>query len=363
MSTSDGLSPTVGPDAPVDGEIVDAGDTRSEEPRDERKRSPFRRVAIGVGATLLVVLSMVVAMALWPASSSGLSAQPDATTSLDEAIARFDELTVGEDGVVWEACESKLLTQGQRTDVVVVLFHGLTNCPEQFDEFAAELHAEGANVVVLRAPHHGRANASGDAIGSVSNAGALTVRELRDFADDSIDVATGLGEEVRVLGLSMGGVLAAWTAQERDDVDRVVVVAPAMGIPGVPSMLTTAFINLFDKVPNVDLPGESKLDHAYPGGTSKGLVATFLLGRATDASARNRGPAAGEVVVVVNPDDNQVDPDTAKAFAARWAEHDGRVTMVELPFTGLPHDVVDPDQPSGNTTEVYPLLQMLLDGG
>ena len=66
---------------------------------------------------------------------------------------------------------------------------------------------------------------------------------------------------------------------ERADVTRVVPVAPAMSIPGVPRLLTTGFINLFDKLPDIDLPGESDLDHAYVGQSTEGLVATFLLAR------------------------------------------------------------------------------------
>ena len=61
-------------------------------------------------------------------------------------------------------------------------------------------------------------------------------------------------DEVRVLGLSMGGVIAAWTAQHRSDVDRVVAVAPAINIPGVPAVLTHLFRNVFGKLPNISLP-------------------------------------------------------------------------------------------------------------
>ena len=50
----------------------------------------------------------------------------------------------------------------------------------------------------------------------------------------AVDIAAGLGDEVRVLGLSMDGVVAAWTAQERSDVDRVVAISPALTIPFVP---------------------------------------------------------------------------------------------------------------------------------
>ena len=317
----------------------------------------MRSVGLVVGGLLL----LVTVLAIWPASTSGLGAEPEPTASHEEAVARFAEVTAGEPASVFEPCESRLFDHGEATEVVVVLFHGLTNCPEQFVEFGTELFDAGANVLILRAPRHGLANAAGDGIGGVSNVDGLEADELADFADTAIDIAAGLGDEVRVLGLSMGGVLATWTAQERADVDRVVAVAPAMSIPRVPGFLTTGFVNLFDKLRGFDLPGESNLDHAYAGESTKGLVATFLLARFVEESAGERGPAAGEVVVVVNPDDNQVDRGDVTSFASSWGPEGVPVEL--LPSSGLPHDVIDPDQPDGDTDLVYPILIDLLDGG
>ena len=172
----------------------------------------------------------------------------------------------------------------------------------------------------------------------------------------------GLGDDVHVLGLSMGGVLSNWVAQERADVDRVVAVAPAMSIPGVPRFLTTGFVNFFDKIPPIDLPGESNLDHAYVGESTKGLVATFTLSRAVEKSADRRGPGVDDVTVVLNPDDNQVDFDYVEGFVRSWGD-DGDVALVDLPVRGLPHDVIDPDQPAGDVDTVYPFLLELLDSG
>ena len=340
------------PETPTEGAFVTAA-----------PRALWKRIAIWVGAALGALVLIVLAMAVWPASTSGLDSEPDPTTSYDEAVERFEDLTADEPGVVYEPCESVLLDHGERVEVSVVLFHGLTNCPKQFVAFAEELHADGSNVLILRAPRHGIANADGGAIGSLSNIGGLDASELRDFADDSIDIAVGLGDDVRVLGLSMGGVLAEWVAQHRADVDRVVPVAPAMSIPGVPGFLTAGFINLFDKLPNVDLPGESKLDHAYTGESTEGLVATFLLARSVEQAAGADRAAAGEVIVVVNPDDNQVNPGYVTSFAADWNERSGNVEVVELPAVGLPHDVIDLDQPAGDPDLVYPILFDLLMNG
>lgn len=369
MSTSEGESPSpdeLAPDADeaeagtgVDDTVAPPGDGVLEEGGDRTWSWP-KRILVGIGAAVAAVVIVVLVLAIWPASTAGLDAEPEPTATFDEAVERFDALTAGEPDVVYEPCRSRLLDHGERVEMSVVLFHGLTNCPRQFVEFAEELHADGANVLILRAPRHGIANDDGTAIGGLSNIAGLDAAELRDYADDAVDVATGLGDDVRVLGLSMGGVLAEWTAQHRSDVDRVVAVAPAMSIPGVPGFLTTAFVNLFDKLPDIDLPGESNLDHAYVGESTEGLVATFLLARSVEESAGERGPAADEVVVVVNPDDNQVDPGYVTGFAEDWARWSGNVTVVELPAVGLPHDVIDVGQPDGDPELVYPILLELL---
>ena len=106
-------------------------------------RSWWKRVVIGVGAFLGAVLSIVLVMAVWPASTSGLGSQPDPAATFDEAVERFESLTADEPGVVFEPCESVLMDHGEATEVAVVLFHGLTNCPEQFIEFGEMLHDDG----------------------------------------------------------------------------------------------------------------------------------------------------------------------------------------------------------------------------
>jgi pimeloyl-ACP methyl ester carboxylesterase len=322
-------------------------------------RRPLRRIARWSGAFLALIAIIVVALAAIPVSTRGLGAEPEPTGSYDEAVDRFEASTDGEDGTVYEPCESILLDHGERTDRSIVLFHGLTNCPKQFRDFGQHLHDQGYNVLVLRAPRHGLADPSGDRIGGVDLVGDLSAEELQDYADESIDIAAGLGDQVDVLGLSMGGVLTAWAAQYRSEVDRAVVIAPAMSIPRVPGVATAAFTNLANRLPDLSLPGASKLDHAYAGESSGALAAMFLLARKVEQSADDR-PANGEVVMLLNPDDDQVDLFDAVSFGVGWGDADGEVDIDFLPAIGLPHDVIDEDQPDGDVTVVYPVLSELL---
>jgi len=64
----------------------------------------------------------------------------------------------------------------------------------------------------------------------VENLSPLKAEELRDCADTSVDLASGLGQKVYVAGLSAGGTLAAWIAQNRGQVTRAVLIALALGL-------------------------------------------------------------------------------------------------------------------------------------
>jgi hypothetical protein len=64
----------------------------------------------------------------------------------------------------------------------------------------------------------------------VENLSPLKAEELRDCADTSVDIMCGLGREVYVAGLSAGGTLTAWIAQNRGEVTRTILIAPALGL-------------------------------------------------------------------------------------------------------------------------------------
>jgi carboxylesterase len=56
---------------------------------------------------------------------------------------------------VIDPCLSRLYTHGEKTERAVVLVHGLTNCPKQWELFAQEAYRRGWNVLVLRLPEQG----------------------------------------------------------------------------------------------------------------------------------------------------------------------------------------------------------------
>ncbi len=305
---------------------------------------------------VVLLLGAALVLALVPVGTGGLGAEPEPTSTYEEAIDRYEAISAAE-GDVRSECRSRLYTDGTRTDRVVVLFHGLTNCPRQMVELAEQLHENGATVLVLRAPDHGLR-------GDVGEIGGVDAEDFRDYADEAVDTASGLGDEVTVLGLSLGGMLSAWAAEERPEVDRAVVIAPALAVGGVPGFVANGFTNLFSRLPNLKLPsGGDSLPHAYPPAVATHPTAEmFRLGRHVTEVADADAPSAS-VAVVLNDNDRTVSNDEARELVEAWEKAGTDVTVVRLPKgLGLPHDVVDVAQPKQRVDDVYPVLVALAEG-
>lgn len=319
------------------------------------------RVLAGVAGVVLVA---VIVLAVVPSSSGGLVSRPDPAAGYAESMSRFAAVRARERRRVHEPCKSRLLQHGRRTAVAVVLVHGLTNCPRQFVELGRLIHSTGANVLILRVPHHGLADTTTRAIGGVGNVGGLTAGQLRAYADEAVDTARGLGRDVRVLGLSMGGVVSAWIAQHRDDVARAVVVAPALTLPRMPDVVDYVFVNLFGRLPDVSLPGSSALTHAYAGESTRALAEMYRLSRSVRASAAIDAPAVASIALVTNANDDQVDNGDVRALGEAWRRLGADVQEYEFPRRlGLRHDLIDVQQPDARPELVYPVLAGLLGFG
>jgi esterase/lipase len=254
--------------------------------------------------------------------------------------------------------ESIILVHAHRTPRAFVLFHGLTNSPRQFSKLAATLYDSGDNVFAPRLPEHALRGATADDLGR------LTAESLRDVADAAIDLASGLGDTVVVLGVSLGGNVAAWIAQFRP-VSRVVIVAPALGLARVSTVVETPIMNLTLRVPNYsknDPPDTLRPDRTL-GWSTRGVGQMLRLGAAIRRAADKHAPAASDIRILVNASDETVNRDAVDELVAHWLAAGGHVSMVEFPDSlRLPHDIVDPDEATGNTKVTYPVFLSLLYG-
>lgn len=286
---------------------------------------------------------------------------PRPAHTYDDALDRLKRLEKADDEGVNSRCHTQLLTHGRRTERVTVLLHGYTNCPYQFLALGEQLHTAGHNVLIPRFPRHGLAPLSDEQ-------GKLTVEDLVGLANDAVDIAGGLGEHVTVCGLSMGGALAAWVAQNRPDVDRVVALSPALAPTAAPTGRRRMAANLLSILPNFyrwrdpanhePPPGN---EHQYPRVSSRGLAVLLRLGQIVFYEAQRGRPAVQTIVIVGNPADDVVDPEFTAQVVAAWEAHGADIETRDLPADlELIHDYIDPTQPGQQVDAVYPILTELL---
>ena len=278
----------------------------------------------------------------------------DQTSALLERFRHRDHRGISEKG------RTKLLLHGEVRPVATVLYHGIAASPEQFARFAHELHARGHNVIVPRLPRHGHRNRLTAALAQ------LHADDLRAFANESIELAQGLGEQVVVAGFSLGGLLTTWVAQ-RYPVARAVAIAPFFGMSWMPNRLIVPFTDLLLKLPNIfgwwDPIAREKQspEHGYPRYASHAVGQALLLGREVFAHASD-AIAAHELILVINAKETAVNNRAVRRLAGLLRPAPGgHVEQVVLTGTPLSHDIIEPSRRPEVADRVFPELLDLID--
>lgn len=310
--------------------------------------------AVWRGAMLILGIAAVV-----PATAGDVRAHPNPAPDFQHAVGRVREVMVADSSIAAPGGSSILLVHAARTPRAVVLLHGFTDSPRQFAALADSLFAQGDNVFVPRLPHHAQ---RGKDVGELAR---LTATELCRATDEAIDIAAGLGDSVVVLGLSVGGTLAVWSAEHRSEVRRAVVIAPPFEVARVPSVLERPLVNLGSHVPNISrrsAPDSARPDRD-PGFATHGLAQVLRLGMAVRRDAERLLPSRAEVLFLVNANDRTVKTAPVLDLARQWDRRGVPVSVYEIPVSlALPHNVVDPMQQPGNAAVIYPTLEALAHG-
>jgi pimeloyl-ACP methyl ester carboxylesterase len=327
-----------------------------------RTRSSILKVALGTGAAL--ALSWLVLKASDRFSTDTLASQSiDPATDYESALARFTRMQVQEEakGTLNPVCCSKLLTHGDKTERAIILMHGMTNCPQQFVELAPIFYEQGYNVLIPRMPHNGFADTDTDALRY------LKAVELRDSSNAMVDIARGLGDHITFLGLSVGGLMAAWVAQYRDDVNKAVIIAPSFTIgPRLGVGLSKVIMRLFLILPNIMTqrlkPFKDGPDHNYLGFATRGLGEMMRFGFSIYDTSKDTIAAAQSVLVITNAADAAVNNKIPLQVAKNW-QINGLKQLNTYEFDAkykLIHDLIDPGQKQQNVAVSYPILLDLL---
>jgi pimeloyl-ACP methyl ester carboxylesterase len=318
-------------------------------------------VRLALAALILVAISWIAL-----AGPSGPLTVPPArpAASYDEAVARFRAIARRDGPEVNPVCRSLLLAHGAKTTRAVVLLHGFTNCPKQFEPLARIFHDAGANVLVPRIPRHGwRDRMTGELA-------RLTAREMMDAVAEAVDVADGLGDTVIVVGLSTTGVAASAIAAKRADVGRAVILAPALAPKGVSPGGARRLATLMIHIPNRFVWWDSKEKEAlggptqcYPRFSTRALGEVYRLGSWVLLEAERRPPATRSIAVVTTASDGAVANGPIATLSRRWREHGAAVREYQFPESlGVLHDMIDPEQIGAEVDVVYPVLVSLVLG-
>ncbi len=316
-----------------------------------------KRIAIWILVIILGLVAIILVLGLIPATTDKLEPNPNPVASYTEAIQRFETIQQEEAPIVNDASGSLLMTHGDKTEQVYVLIHGTTNSPRQWEELGNALHDRGYNVLILRIPHHGLKSHD------VSELKALRAEELRDYADETVDLAIGLGDEITVIGISGGGAVTTWIAQHRPEVARILALSPFYGIPEVLPFLNTFLMNLASRVPNVTLqnPAEPQRDWVYRGEATRGVAEFMRLGRNVFRSAEGTAPMASSIYFITTAVDDTADNDYTVELADIWVEAGSDVSSFEFDASyDIPHNSVDPAADPEKKALVYAKILELL---
>ena len=260
-------------------------------------------------------------------------------------------------------CHTRLYTHGKRVARSLVLLHGFTNCPQQFDTLGRQFFDRGWNVVIPRYPRHGYTDRLNTSIAE------LRVDHLLAVANRAADVGAGLGERITVAGLSLGAILTGYLAQSRDGIDRAVLIAPMLGLKPIPGPVLTAMGSAAKRLPNFYLWWNDELKdrlgpaYGYPRFPTHAYAALFDAGRLLVKSARTAPPRARSIAVVTNAAEPRLDNRFTYRLIDSWRAHGAPVETFEFPASdGLTHDLIDPGNAAQRTDYVYPIVTRLIEG-
>jgi carboxylesterase len=292
-------------------------------------------------------LALIIWVALHPIPISGFDSHPGPVIGYDEAILQIKAMQEDDNrDIARDVCITKLFDHGAQTEHVIVFLHGFTNCPEQFGELGKGFFEAGFNVFIPRQPYHGLSDRMTDDLEK------LTAEDLCAFGEKVLNTARGLGKRVTVMGISGGGNIAAWLAQNRADLDFTFAIAPMFGLVFLPPLLTKFLGRLVLLLPNFFLWWDPKtrednpysIYYAYPRYPSRALAEIMRLAQVTRKQAENSPPAGQNITMIINDAEPAVSNVEILGLLKVWRKH-GKGILNEVHLEKdlqLPHDIITP---------------------
>lgn len=305
---------------------------------------------------IISVLAIATFLLFQPWGARGLQSNPNPEKSYIEAVQHVQANIIKDSALLNPLCQTVLLTQGRKVARVIVLVHGYTSCPHQFFTLGQQFYNMGYNVLIAPMPYHGYTDRMTEAHAN------LSAEDLARYADEVVDIAQGLGEKVTMMGLSVGGVVTAWAAQNRTDIDLAVLISPAFGYGPIPPPATAAAMNAFRLLPNDyewwnPAKGEqSGVPHGYPRYAKRALAESLRLGFSVQRSAKKQKPVT-PLLVITNANDQQINNERTAAIVALWRKKGAQLNTYEFgEDLKLGHDLIEPLNHDENIKIAYPKI-------
>jgi carboxylesterase len=282
-----------------------------------------------------------------------LPSLPAPALSFSQATDRIARLQSADSADVRPECRTHFVSQGRPTPYALVYFHGFGNCPHQADPILKLAADRGWNVFAPRMPRNGLNHPRHPSLSQ------LTAEELTTYATESGQIASALGQRVIVAGLSVGGALAAWTA-ERFPFHRAVIIAPCFGLSnlgraGSHWLMRAALLlpdRFIDYAPGPD--GRIGPPHSYSGFSTRAIAQAL---RFAETALDAPSPSTRDLRLILNASDTAVDESSSRDLARRWLDQGVTVTQIVIPQRhNLIHDLIDPLQPQQNIATAYPYV-------
>lgn len=253
----------------------------------------------------------------------------------------------------------RLYEHGAPVENAVILFHGFTNCPQQFDLLARQFYARGCNVYVPRLPRHGQRDCLTTTLAN------LTIEELGESTLDAFAYARGLGRRVSSVGLSLGGSMSLWLTQAMP-IDLAVAVSPFLMPIGIPRGIGTAVMHALYTIPSMYSWWDPRVKqnclpvYAYPGYPTHGLAEVTFFGDRIFAYSQGK-PLGKDCILVTNANESAVNNSVSRGLLAQWKINGANYSDVVLSGLGPPrHDIIDPTTFPQGVELVYPRLEEIV---
>ena len=277
-----------------------------------------------------------------------------------QARAQLERIAAAEraDPAVEPAYGTRWWIGDERVPIAVVLLHGLSNCPPQFDRLAPQLHERGHAVIVPRMPYHGYRDRMSEAIAN------LRATDLEMAALRAVAAAAQCAERIVVAGISVGAALAGWLAA-RAHIDAGIAIAPFCGLHSVPGSANDALGAALRAAPNrfgwwdPRKKEAQEPPHGYPRFSTRAIGESLRI--STELDATPKGPHARRVVLALNENEPVVNNAHARRRFAPLRAFG--IELEEFTFQGMPpiHDLIEPQIPQEQTQLVYPVLIDLIE--